>query len=186
MEHPFALEREAFLRFQRLERGLAPITIDHYWRSIDELLIWLSREGKTLWDVTPDDIALHIQRVAKRNLKRTSIAHQVAALRSFFRYAYSRGWCREGMCIIDAPRIYRLESLPRGLPWNDVQQILASCAGDKPAEIRDRAMLMLLAVYGLRSAEVRPLRIDDIDWEREIIRIRGVEATENAAISARS
>lgn len=172
VEHPFALQREAFLRFQRLERGLAPITIDHYWRSIDELLIWLSREGKTLWDVTPDDIALHIQRVAKRKLKRTSIAHQVAALRSFFRYAYSRGWCREGVCIIDAPRIYRLESLPRGLPWNDVQQILASCVGDKPTEIRDRAMLMLLAVYGLRGAEVRSLHIDDIDWEREIIRIR--------------
>jgi integrase/recombinase XerD len=172
VEHPFALEREAFLRFQRLERGLAPITIDHYWQSIDELLIWLSREGKTLWDVTPDDIALHIQRIAERKLKRTSIAHQVAALRSFFRYAYSRGWCREGVCIIDAPRIYRLETLPRGVPWNDVQQILASCAGDNPTEIRDRAMLMLLAVYGLRSAEVRSLRIDDIDWEREIIRIR--------------
>jgi site-specific recombinase XerD len=172
VKHPFALEREAFLRFQQLERGLAPITIDHYWRSIDELLIWLSREDKTLWDATPDDIALHIQRVAKRKLKRTSIAHQVAALRSFFRYAYSRGWCREGVCIIDAPRIYRLESLPRGLPWNDVQQILASCSGDKPTDIRDRAMLMLLAVYGLRSVEVRSLRIDDIDWEREIIRIR--------------
>ncbi len=172
VDHPFALETEAFLRFQRLERGLAPITIDHYWRSIDELLIWLSREGKTLWDVTPDDIALHIQRIAKRKLKRTSIAHQVAALRSFFRYAYSRGWCRKGACIIDAPRIYRLETLPRGLPWNDVQQILASCAGDKPTKIRDRAMLMLLAIYGLRSAEVRSLRIDDIDWEREIIRIR--------------
>jgi len=172
VEHPFALEREAFLRFLRLERGLAPITIDHYWRSIDELLICLNHEGKTLWDVTPEYIALHIQRVAKRKLKRTSIAHQVAALRSFFRYAYSRGWCRAGVCIIDAPRIYRLESLPRGLPWNDVQQILASCAGDKPTEIRDRAMLMLLAVYGLRSAEVRSLRIDDIDWEREIIRIR--------------
>jgi integrase/recombinase XerD len=171
-DYPFAMEREAFLQFQRLERGLAPITIDHYWRSIDELLVWLSREGKTLWDVTPDDIALHIQRVAKRKLKRTSIAHQVAALRSFFRYAHSKGWCRKGVCVIDAPRIYRLETLPRGLPWNDVQQILASCAGDEPTEIRDRAMLMLLAVYGLRSAEVRSLSIDDIDWEREIIRIR--------------
>jgi integrase/recombinase XerD len=72
---------------------------------------------------------------------------------------------------IDAPRIYRLESLPRGLPWNDVQRLLASSAGDGPTEIRDRAMLLLLAVYGLRSAEVRTLLIDDIDWEREIIRI---------------
>jgi integrase/recombinase XerD len=62
VQHPFALEREAFLRFLRLERGLAPITIDHYWRSIDELLVCLNREGKQLWDVTPDYIAFHIQR----------------------------------------------------------------------------------------------------------------------------
>jgi integrase/recombinase XerD len=170
--HPFALERGAFLQFLRSERGLAPITIDHYQRDIDEFLIQLDRQRKVLRDVTADDIALHIQKVAERKLKRTTIAHHVAALRAFFSYAYSRGWCREGATNIDAPRIYRLESLPRGLPWNDVQRLLASCAGDRSTEIRDRAMLLLLAVYGLRSAEVRALRIDDIDWEREIIRIR--------------
>jgi integrase/recombinase XerD len=47
-----------------------------------------------------------------------------------------------------------------------VQRLLASCTGDTPTEIRDRAML-LLATYGLRSVEVRALRVDDIDWERE-------------------
>lgn len=170
--HPFAMEREAFLQFLGSERGLAPITVDHYQREIDEFLIRVNRQSKALRDVTPDDIALHIQRVAERQLKRTSIAHHVAALRAFFRYAYARGWCREGVTNIDAPRIYRLENLPRGLPWNDVQRLLASCAGDRPTEIRDRAMLLLLAVYGLRSAEVRALCIDDIDWEREIVCIR--------------
>jgi integrase/recombinase XerD len=170
--HPFALERDAFLRFLLSERGLAPITIDHYQRYIDEFLIRLDRQSKALRDVTPDDIALHVQEIAKRKLKRISIAHHVAALRVFFHYAYSRGWCREGVTNIDAPRIYRLESLPRGLPWDDVQRLLASCVGDRQIEIRDHAMLLLLAVYGLRSAEVRALRIEDIDWEREIICIR--------------
>jgi len=135
-------------------------------------LVRLDRQNKILCDVTPGDISFHIQSVAERKLKRTSIAHHVAALRAFFRYAYSRGWCREGLPIIDAPRIYRLESLPRGPSWNDVQRLLASCAGDTPTEIRDRAMLLVLAIYGLRSAEVRALRVDDIDWERETIRIR--------------
>jgi len=172
VERPFALERDAFHRFLLFERGLAPITIDHYQRSIDELLVRLDRQNKILCDVTPGDISFHIQSVAERKLKRTSIAHHVAALRAFFRYAYSRGWCREGLPIIDAPRIYRLESLPRGPSWNDVQRLLASCAGDTPTEIRDRAMLLVLAIYGLRSAEVRALRVDDIDWERETIRIR--------------
>jgi integrase len=41
--------------------------------------------------------------------------------------------------------------------------------GDRPVDIRDRAILMLLAVYGLRAGEVNRLRLDDFDWEREFL-----------------
>ena len=44
--------------------------------------------------------------------------------------------------------------------------------GDRPAAIRDRAILLLLAVYGLRSGEVRVLRLEDIDWDNETLRVR--------------
>jgi integrase len=43
--------------------------------------------------------------------------------------------------------------------------------GNRPADIRDRAVLMLLAIYGLRTDEVRHLRLDDLDWESETIRV---------------
>jgi len=82
---------------------------------------------------------------------------------AFFRYAHSRGWCREGLAAIDAPRIYRLESLPRGPAWSDVHRLLASCAGETPSEIRDHAMLLVVATYGVRSGEVRDLCLEDID-----------------------
>jgi integrase/recombinase XerD len=62
--------------------------------------------------------------------------------------------------------------LPRGPQWSDVQKLLASCAGDRPTEIRDHVMLLLIAVYGLRSGEVRHLSLEDVDWDREIIHIR--------------
>ena len=55
--------------------------------------------------------------------------------------------------------------------WKQVQQLLATTEGDRSADIRDRAILMLLAVYGLRSAEVRCLRLDDLDWERELLTV---------------
>ena len=52
-----------------------------------------------------------------------------------------------------------------------VQRLLASTAGDHAVDIRDRAILMLLAVYGLRSEEVRGLQLEDLDWDRELINI---------------
>ena len=41
-----------------------------------------------------------------------------------------------------------------------------------PVGLRDHAILQLLATYGLRSSEIRNLRIEDIDWRAESIRIR--------------
>lgn len=172
VERPFAVEFDAFLQFAIDERGLSPNTIRHYRLYVGEFLIWVDRHGKTLREITLDDLSAYFQTLALRKLKRTSIAIHVAKLRNFFRYAESRHWCRTGLEAIDAPRIYRLESLPRGPAWSDVQRLLAACAGNTPSEIRDHAMLLIISVYGVRSGEVRHLRLDDIDWEREIIRIR--------------
>jgi integrase/recombinase XerD len=171
-EVPFAAQIDAFLDFQRHERCLAPSTLHHYELSVGEFLAWFDRKGKPLEEVTLEDISGYFEALAQRKLERTSIALHVAKLRNFLRYAESKHWCRAGLATLDAPRIYRLESLPRGPAWSDVQRLLAACAGNTPSEIRDHAMLLIIAVYGVRSGEARHLRLDDIDWEREIICIR--------------
>ena len=95
------------------------------------------------------------------------------ALRAFFRHAESRGRCRAGLAsMIPLPRLYAGETLPAGPAWEDVRRLVASAGGDRPADIRDRAILLLLAVYGLRSGEVRILRLEDIDWDNETLRVR--------------
>ena len=70
---------------------------------------------------------------------------------------------------IDAPRLYTHERLPQGPQWTEVQQLLDANRGDAAGQIRNYAMLLLLAVYGFRSGEVCGLTLDDIDWEHERI-----------------
>ena len=48
--------------------------------------------------------------------------------------------------------------------------MLAATGGDDPTSIRDHAIILLLSVYGVRSGEVRRLRLDDIDWRQDRIR----------------
>jgi len=51
-----------------------------------------------------------------------------------------------------APRVFQHETLPSGPPsWDVVKEILDDTAGDHPTAIRDHAILMLLAVHGVRS-----------------------------------
>ena len=61
--------------------------------------------------------------------------------------------------------------LPR---WRagDVAGLLSSCE-KQPAGLRDFAILTLLARLGLRSCEVAGLELDDIDWRRGELRVRG-------------
>ena len=94
-------------------------------------------------------------------------------LRIFLRYAEQRGWCVPGIAAaIMPPRVYLDETVPTGLAWQDVQRLLATTEGEKPTDKRDRAILLLFAVYGLRSGEVGGLQLDDIDWVAETLRVR--------------
>ena len=70
-----------------------------------------------------------------------------------------------------APRVFTHEGLPVGPAWDDVKRLLAATEGDRPVDIRDRALLMLLAVYGLRAGEVTALCLKDFDWEREVLSV---------------
>ena len=92
------------------------------------------------------------------------MALTASALRAFLRYAEKRGMCTVQLAAsIGRPRLYRQESLPYAPDWADRQRMLADAETDNPLDIRDRAILLLLAVYGLRSGEVAALRLDQID-----------------------
>ena len=104
---------------------------------------------------------------------RASIKGYVTVLRGFFRYAEQRAWCAPGLAAsIMSPRLFADASLPRGPSWEDVQRLLATTEGDRPKDIRDRAIIMLFAVYGLRVGEVRALCLEDLDWEQERLYLR--------------
>jgi len=61
--------------------------------------------------------------------------------------------------------------LPTGPDWESVSRLINKTNRECSLDIRDRAILMLLSVYGFRSGEVARLRLDDLDWERERIRV---------------
>jgi len=80
------------------------------------------------------------------------------------------GRCAPGLAAaIMSPCLFADEQLPKGPSWEDVQRLLASTEGDHATDIRDRALIMLFAVYGLRVSEVRALRLEDLDWENELL-----------------
>lgn len=170
--HAHADRIAAFAEFQR-EKGLSSETINDRCRVVQGFLDRLC-ESTQMKNVTPTQIDNVLQeRAIAGKLKRVSIRDYAHCLRTFFQYAETCGWCRKGLAAaIMAPVVYAQEDIPAGPSREDVQRLLATTEGNRPADIRDRALLLLLVVYGFRSGEVRHLQLDDLDWTGELIRLR--------------
>jgi site-specific recombinase XerD len=160
-----------FADFMQKERGLAPSTIEQRCFSVEEFLDQLCAADRPLLAITVADVdSVLANKVNEQQYARATVQTYASSLRSFFRYAETRGWCAPGIAAaIMAPRVFQQESLPSAPSWGDVQKLLDSTSGDRPRAIRDHAILMLLAVYGVRAGEVARLQLDQIDWEGETI-----------------
>jgi site-specific recombinase XerD len=161
-----------FASYMEDERGLSGATIQRHCGCMQQFFSRYCRDGR-LADISISQIDEAIAHKGSRDgCNRGSIKSYADSLRAFFRYAEPQGWCRSGLAAgIMAPRVYPEEALPQGPSWEAVQQVLASTRSDRSKDIRDRAIVMLFMVYGLRSGEVQRLQLEDLDWKREIINI---------------
>jgi len=138
---------------------------------VGRFLVFLEQQGTALDDVEAQHVDAYFQHMASR-WSRASLGTAAKILRLWCGYCEGCGWVRPGLAAaILVPRIYRQEGLPLGPTWDEIGRMLTKIAGDEPAQLRDRAILRLLCVYGLRSGEVRRLRLEDLDWERERLHI---------------
>jgi site-specific recombinase XerD len=164
---PFAPLVEAFVSYLQHERGLSTATMANYQWHVQRFLTDFSARHCPFAEVCVEDVDTFLARQGA-HWCRVSVASSAKALRAFFRYAEGQGWCRTGFAsAIESPRLFREETLPAGPAWEDLQQLIPAADSRCPRHIRDRAILLLFAVYGLRSGEVARLRLEDIDWVQE-------------------
>ena len=165
-----------FEDYMRWERGWSEVTIRYRLGRAEDLLRRCYRAHRTLADLslTTIDRALSAGNSKDgRPRARATIRNHVDALRAFLRFAAACGWCPGGLAAaITAPRVYKAVALPAGPSPEQLRRLLATTASDRPMDVRDRALLLTLSVYGLRAGEAQALRLDDINWEAETLRVR--------------
>jgi len=176
---PFHKRLEEFGRWTREERGFTEATVHQYLKSVRLFLRWYGDLDRPLSAVHLNDIDAYLAHGSAQGWCRKTVSNMVAALRAFFRYGAAQGWVRStlpsGIC---GPPIYSLEKLPAGPAWADVQRLLAGLDMDCPKDIRDRPIIMLFAVYGLREKEVARLRLEHLDWEHDLLHVPRVKRRE--------
>jgi site-specific recombinase XerD len=169
----FKSELDSFLKELRDERGYTDETLSTREIALNQFFDWLGKQSLSLKDVCPVTIDAYFVENKARGWKRSTVKCYGQSLRAFFRHASRHGWCVPGLAeTIKGPKIYSMAGLPEGPSWEQVRRLVANLDTDRPSHIRDRAIILLLAVYGLRIGEVCRLTLDDLDWTNEKIRVR--------------
>jgi site-specific recombinase XerD len=161
---------EAVRRFLE-SPALSERTRRAYRYDVEEFCSWLRRRGTQLEDVDVralSEYAAELGRARPRKLAPATIGRKLAAVRAFLRHALGAQRVPDASF---APR--RPQRLPDAPRPQEVDSELDSFAGDEPLALRNRALVELVYSAGLRSQEAIDLDLPDVDFEQELVHVRG-------------
>jgi site-specific recombinase XerD len=155
--------------------GLSEATRRAYRGDVEEFCAWLDRRGRSLEEVDVRTLAAYTTELgasrpgrAPRRLSQATLARKLAAVRSFLRFTLGRHRVPDASL---APR--RSRRLPETLRTAEVDALLLALEGEGPLALRNRALVELVYSAGLRSREAVDLDLGDVDFEQELVRVRG-------------
>jgi site-specific recombinase XerD len=162
---------DRFLASQSLSDG----TRRAYGRDLRHFARWLHGQGLALESFDARAFSRYAAGLARerpgerpRKLAQTTISRRISAVRSFLRATL--GPARVPDLPLSGRRRRRLPHAPQPAETDD---LLAALEGDGPLGVRNRALFELVYSAGLRAQEAVDLTLADVDWEQELVRVRG-------------
>ena len=142
-----------------------------YRSDLERFVAWLAERGTPLDDVDVrvlTEYATELGRARPRKPAPATIARKLAAVRAYLRFTLGPGRVPD---VSLAPR--RPRRLPDAPKRDAVDATIDGLAGAGPLAFRNRALVELVYSAGLRSREAVDLDLADVDFEQELVHVRG-------------
>jgi len=175
---------EDFLQYLRHERGQAEHTQKTYAALLNKFIVWAQKHGVNDWQsVDLRHLMAFLQYERERpmgdqpkestqRLSSESVYLEIAALRAFYRFAENEKLLPANVAEnLSLPR--RWQRLPKALTNEEIAKLLAPESPETPASLCDQAILELAYASGLRLAELKNLRLEQLHLESGFINIIG-------------
>ena len=162
-----------YQHYLRIERGLAPNSIQNYTRDIQKLqdFVECRNLNENPLKVGRETVQLFIYELAKLVNPRSQ-ARVISGLKSFFNYLIFEDYRKDNPTdLVESPKTGR--KLPDTLSTLEINQLILAIDLSKPEGERNRAMLETLYGCGLRVSELTGLRISDLFFEENFIKVTG-------------
>ena len=167
---------QAYGDWLRRHRGLGPSAIRYrQWFLKRFLTFRFGAEPGDLDSIGADDIRAFLALPPGRPSTGPGLACRASGLRCLFRFMFATGLTRADLelCVpkVAAPSMHGTAACH--LSAGDIAALAEAVRGDTVLARRSLAVLLLMARLGLRSQEIRAIRLDDINWPDGTILVRG-------------
>ena len=175
---------EDFLQYLRHERGQAEHTQKTYAALLNKFTTWAQKHGLNDWKVVDlRHLMAFLQFERERpmgdkpiestqRLSSESVYLEIAALRAFYRFAENEKLLPANVAEnLSLPR--RWQRLPKALNNDEIAKLLALESPETAVNLCDQAILELAYASGLRLAELKNLRLEQLHLESGFINIIG-------------
>ncbi len=162
-----------YRHYLKIERGLSKNSIANYEMDVAKLIAFLeaSSVSESPIAISKETVQQFVYEIAKI-LNPRSQARIISGLKSFFNYLVFEDYRADNpMDLIESPKIGR--KLPDTLSVTEINSLIRAIDLSKPEGERNRAMLETLYGCGLRVSELTGLRISDLYFEEDFIKVTG-------------
>lgn len=154
-----------YLRYLRVERGLAGNTIAAYAADLKSLVDRVEGTGRDIISLDREEVVEILGELRDAGLEDSTISRFTSSIRGFYRYLAAEGISRKDpTAFLEARRSW--QTLPRVLSGEETERLISAPDLSTDEGVRDRAVLELLYASGLRVSELVGLQLEDVDLER--------------------
>lgn len=163
---------EKYIEYLRFEKLLLTNTISSYTRDLNKLKFFLVDSSIKDYCRLKKEQVLNFLKYLHVDQSESSVARILSTLRSFYKFLVREGICGKNPWVqISNPK--KPKKMLEVLSIDEVERFLDSIPSSTKLELRDKAMFELIYSCGLRVSELVNLRLQDIDFDQELIRFIG-------------
>lgn len=161
-----------YIAYIQFEKGLSKNTLDAYLRDLNKLLLFSADIDKPITYLTLDDLHQFIARLHDNGLTARSKKRIISGIKSFYKYLIIEDYMENDPSeLLESPKLGL--QLPDVLSIDEIDALMEAVDLSKPEGIRNLAIFEVLYSCGLRVSELLDLKISDIYFNEEFIRING-------------
>lgn len=168
-----------FKIYLKSEKNFSNHTVRAYVNDVYTFLLWIGEDDPL--KIEPQKFSEYLNFINQINYTKTTVARKIASIRAFYKFLYQEELI--GYNPADSIPIPKQDkTLPDFLYEDEVENILRSVKIDTPSGYRNRIILELLWVSGMRISELSGLNYENLNLEQNEIRVFGKGAKERIVL----